>query len=84
MYMSKKLCPFDMSEPLGKEVVMICLVDSNHAEEKLTRRSRSGFIIFMQIAPVYYCSKRQNTVETSTFGSEFKAMKRACECIRGL
>ena len=63
---------------------MSCFVDANHSGEKLTRRSRSGFIIFLQMAPIYYCLKRQNTVETSTFGSEFMAMKLACEYIRGL
>ena len=52
-------------------------VDSDHAGEKLTGRSRSVFIIFLHMAPIYYCSKHQNTVETSTFGSEFMAMKLA-------
>ena len=59
----------DIPKPLGKEVVMRCFLDSDHAGEKLTRRSHSVFIIFLQMAPMYYCSKRQNTVETSTFGS---------------
>ena len=72
-----------MKEPLGKEVVMRCFVDADHAGEKLTRLSRSGFIIFLQMTPIYYCSKIQNTAETSTFGSEFMAMKLACEYIRG-
>ena len=31
-----------------------------------------------------FFSKRQNTVETSTFGSEFVAMKQAIEMIKGL
>ena len=73
-----------MPEPLGKEVAIRCFLDADHAGEKLTRRSCSGFIIFLQRAPTCYCSKRQNTVETSTFGSEFMAMKLACEYIRGL
>ena len=30
-----------------------------------------------------FFSKRQNTVETSTFGSEFVAMKQAVEMIKG-
>ena len=76
--------PPDIPEPLGKEIAMCCFVYDDRAGEKLTRRYRSGFIIFLQMAPIYYCSKRQNTVETSTFGSEFMAMKLACEYIRGL
>ena len=74
-----------MPEPLGKEVVMCCFLDADYSGKKLTRCSRSLFlIIFLQMAPIYYCSKRQNTVETSTFGSEFMDTKLACEYIRGL
>ena len=65
----KEAMPPDMPEPLGKEVVIRCFVDANHTGENLTRRSRSNVITFFQMAPIYYCSKRQNTVETYTFGS---------------
>ena len=80
----KEAMPPDIPEPLIKEVVMRCFVDADRAGEKLTRRSRSVFIIFLQMEPIYYCSKRQNTVETSTLGSEFMAMKLAYKYICGL
>ena len=80
----KEAMPPDMPEPLGKKVIMRCFVDDDHAGEKLTRRSRSGFIIFLKMSPIYYCSKCHNPGETSTFGSEFMAMKFACEYISGL
>ena len=80
----KDAMPPDMSEPLVKEVVMRSFVDANHSGEKLTRSSRSGFIIFLQMTPIYYSPKRRNTVETTTFGSEFMAMELACKYIRGL
>ena len=51
----KEAMPPDMPETLGKEVVMRCFVDANHAGEKLTRHSYSGFIIFLHMAPIYYC-----------------------------
>ena len=73
-----------MQEPLVKEVLMHWFLDSDHAGENLTRRSSSSFIIFLQMEPIYYCLKRQNTVETSTSGSEFMATKLACEYICGL
>ena len=63
---------------------MRCFVYANHAGQKLPRCSCYGFIIFLQMPPIYYCSKLQNTFETSTFGSKFMAMKLACEFIRGL
>ena len=36
------------------------------------------------MTPIQWISKRQNTVESSTFGSEFLALKHACELIKGL
>ena len=46
----------DIPEPLVKEVVMRCFVDVDHDREKLKHRSHSGFIIFLQMEPIYYCS----------------------------
>jgi hypothetical protein len=43
-----------------------------------------GFIVFLNGAPIYWSSKKQTSCETSTFGSEFVAMKQATEYIRGL
>ena len=63
---------------------MRVFVDSDHAGETLTRRSRTGFIVFLNNAPIYWLSKKQTSCETSTFGSEFVAMKQATEFVRGL
>ena len=48
------------------------------------RRSRTGFLVFLNCALVYWWSKKQNSVESLSFGSEFIAMKQCCEYIRGL
>ena len=61
-----------------------CFVDSDHAGDKVTRRSQTGILIFVNRAPILWYSKRQNTVETSTFGSEFIAMKTAVEQVESL
>jgi len=69
----------------GNEVTTSCFVDADHAGCRVTRRSQTGIIIFLQRAPIIWYSKRQNTVESSTFGSEFVAMKTAieqCEALR--
>ena len=71
-------------EPRGKSVVMSSFVDADHAGCRVTRRSHTGVIIFLNRAPVVWFSKRQNTVEASTFGSEFIAAKIAVELIEGL
>jgi hypothetical protein len=76
--------PPKMPEPLGLPVIMTCFVDANHAEDQVTRRSQTGFIIYLNNAPVDWFSKKQNTVESSTFGSEFVAMRTAIEKVRAL
>ena len=76
--------PMDMPEPRGKEVGIHCFVDASHASDKVTRRSQTGILIFVNRAPIIAFSKRQNSVETSTFGSEFTAMKQAIELVKGL
>ena len=63
---------------------MTTFVDSDHAGNLATRRSQTGILIFLNKAPIVWFSKRQNTVETSTFGSEFVAMRVATEVIEGL
>ena len=82
--MLKEELPADMPKPLGPSMTMRVFVDSDHAGDLLTRRSRTGFIIFLNNAPIYWSSKKQNSCETSTFGSEFVAMKQATEYVRGL
>ena len=46
--------------------------------------AHTGVILYINRAPIIWYSKRQNTVESSTFGSEFIAMKIAVELIEGL
>ena len=43
-----------------------------------------GILIFVNRAPIIWYSKHQNTVETSTFGSEFVAMWIAVKLIKSL
>ena len=50
-------------------------VDADHAGDRATRRSFTGILIYANRAPIIWYSKKQNTVETSTFGSELVAMR---------
>ena len=68
----------------GVGFTMRAFVDSDHAGDMITRRSRTGFIIMLNSAPIYWYSKKQGSCETSSFGSEFIAMKTCCEYVRGL
>ena len=40
--------------------------------------------MYLNNAPVHWMSKKQTSVETSSYGSEFVAMKLCCEYVRGL
>lgn len=76
--------PLNAPEERGLPVSMTCYCDADHAGCLVTRRSTTGVLIFVNKAPILWYSKRQNTVETSTFGSEFIAMKTAVEMVEGL
>ena len=75
-YDAKEMIPPNALEPRGNQVQMNCFVDSYHAKNHVTCHSHTGILIFLNHAP--------NTVETSTFGSEFVAMRIAVELIESL
>jgi len=81
---AKEDIPIDMPEPRGIAVETHCFVDASHASERLQRRSQTGILIFINKAPIIFYSKRQNSVETSTFGAEFTACRQAVELLKGL
>ena len=81
---TKEPVPGDMPAPRGQGASTHCFVDSDHAANTVTRCSQTGLLLFVNRAPVIWFSRRQNTVETSTFGSEFIAMKTAVEHIEAL
>ena len=62
--------PYGMPKPKGKSVVTSGFFDSSHASCLVTRRSTSCVLLFVNNTPIRWFSKRQNTVETSTYGSE--------------
>jgi hypothetical protein len=73
--------PPKMPEPLGNPVNIYVFVDANHAGNLVTRRSHTGILLFVQNSPILWLSQRQNTVESSTFGSEFVALRAARDLI---
>jgi len=79
-----KHIPSNAPPPMGRPVEVRCYVDADHAGDMLTRKSRTGIVIFLNLAPIVWYSKKQNTMETSTFGSKFVALKVATEILCGL
>ena len=76
--------PPQMPEARGKPVQITMFVDASHAGDLVNRRSHTGVIIFVNMAPITWYSKRQGTVEASTFGSEFVALRVGMEMNEGL
>ena len=81
--MSKEI-PADAPEPLGNAVQITAWFDSDHAGNLVTRRSQTGYFIFLNQDPILWYRKRQNTVEASTFGAEFIAGRTCLEAIEEL
>ena len=62
---------------------MFCMFP-DHARDQLTRRSVTGIVLLLNNTPIYWMSKRQKTVETSTYGSELIATRIAVELIMSM
>jgi hypothetical protein len=59
----------------GSWVRMTVYVDADHAHDLVTRRSITGIFVMLNNMPIKWISKRQKTVETSTYGSELVASR---------
>ena len=81
---AKEEIPLDAPEALGKPLQQTMFVDASHAANVVTRQSRTGVLIFLNRAPILWYSKKQHSIETSTFGSEFQALKVGMELLIGL
>ena len=64
-----------MPEPRGKLFTINAFLDAPYASDKRTRISHTGYVIFLNIAPILFYSKQQSMVESSTLSSEFIAMR---------
>ena len=77
----QEIIPDDIPDPLGKSVTTTTTVDANLNHCLATGRSVTGCLHFLNHTPIDSYSKRQATVETATYGSEFVASKTATEQI---
>jgi hypothetical protein len=77
----KELLPSNAPTPLGNHVTLTCYVDANLYHDMITGRSVTGVLHLINQTPFEWYSKRQATVETATYGSEFVAARIAVEQI---
>ena len=55
--------PTNAPTPCGRGFILRAYVDSDHAGQENTRRSRTGFIIFLNNAPIYWTSKKHGSTD---------------------
>jgi hypothetical protein len=79
----KDMIPSDAPVTHGKDVDLHLFIDYDHAGDKCTMRSRTGFVKYLNMAPIVWFS-RQPTSESSVSGSEFFAMNNGIETCCGL
>ena len=80
----KEELPPDMLEPRGMGFTIVAKVDEDHASNTVTRRSRTGILVYLNCLLVHWWSKKQAIIESSSFGAKFIAMKQCCEYLRRL
>ena len=74
-----EIMPKDAPEPLGRAVQITHYVDANLYHDYLTGRSVTGIIDLLNGTPMDWYCKKQSTVETATYGSEFVAARTCVE-----
>jgi len=67
----KEIIPDDL---LGKNIITTHWVDANLMHSLITVRSLTGILHMFNQTPNDWFSKKQNTVETATYGSEFNEL----------
>ena len=74
----------DAPTPKGKVVRTTTYKDANLYHDQATGRAVTGVLHFLNQTPVEWYSKKQPTVETATYGSEFTAAKIAIQQIAAM
>ena len=77
----KEVLPHDMPKPLGKHVMVTSYVDANLFHDVLTGCSVTGILHLLNKTPIDWFSKKQATIETATYGSEFITARTCMEQI---
>jgi hypothetical protein len=80
----KGAIPPNAPSPRGRSVMIQFYVDADHGRNMVIRLSRTAYVQFLNNAVVNWFSMKQGSIEISTFGSEFVALKTAMEANRGL
>lgn len=78
---TREILPKDAPKPLGKWVTSTHYVDANLMHCMLTGKSVTAILHILNQTPMDWHTKKQATVETATYGSEFVAARTCVEQI---
>jgi hypothetical protein len=70
-----ELIPQDAPDPLGKMVTLTHYVDASLMHDTISGRSVTAILHMIKKTPLDWYPKKQATVETATYGSEFVAAR---------
>jgi hypothetical protein len=73
--------PTDQPVPQGKDMRTITYQDANLYHDLVTGRAMSGIIHFVRQTPAISFCKKQQSVETATYGSEFMVTRQSAKQI---
>ena len=76
--------PSDAPKPKGKYVTTTTYKDANLYHDFTSGKAVTGVLHFVNQTPVDWWTKKQSTVETATYSSEFSAARTAIQQISGL
>ena len=74
--------PENLPRALGKPVLLVTYADANLCHDMLSGKAVTGILHFINKTPFDWFSKKQNTVETATYGAESVAGRTAIEQMR--
>jgi hypothetical protein len=76
-----EMIPQDTPDPLGKYVTLKPYIDGNLIDEIITGQLVTGILHMINKTPLDWVSKKQATIETTTYGSNFVAAQICVEQI---
>ena len=80
----KEQVPNDCPIPRGKPVITTTYKDANLYHDLMSGKAVTGVLHFVNQTPVKWFTKKQETVESATYGSEFVAARKAVQQIEEL
>ena len=81
---AQELLPPNFPEPKTPKLCFVLFKDASHGTDMNTMRGCSGSLFFLGKTVIKDYSKRQNTVESSSYGAKLVSLRAAVESVIAL